>query len=340
MAAKSSSSPADVLVTIRFFDEAAVARLQARGHRVIRADIAFDALDTAITPGIERALETAKAWILGTAPVTRSLLERYPHLKVIARRGVGYDSIDVTAVTALGRLLTNTPGGNEPAVADHAVGLMLAVGKRLAESHARMQAGDWRAIVGAELHGKTVGLVGLGRIGRMVARRLHGFDARVVVFDPYLDEASADASGVTRCSLEELMRQSDFISLHAPLTPQTRHLVNADTLRLVKRDAILVNTSRGELVDEAALLHALQQGNLGGAGLDVFAGEKDPASRPIAHQLLALPNVVGTPHTAASTRESLARANETAADCVAAALEGLPVPRECIVADGRAAIPA
>ncbi len=329
------AASADVLVTIRFFDDAAVARLQARGHRVIRADIAYDELDTAITPGIERALETAQGWILGTAPVARSLLERYPQLKVIARRGVGYDSIDVSAVKAMGRLLTNTPGGGEPAVADHALALMLVVGKRVAESHARLQAGDWRAIVGTELYGKTVGLVGLGRIGGMVARRLKGFDAHVIVADPYLDDASARAAGVTRCSLEALLQQSDFISLHAPLTPETRHLINARTLALMKRDAILVNTSRGELVDESALLQALTTGALGGAGLDVFAGEKDPAARAIAQQLLALPNVVGTPHTAASTRESLARANFAAADCVAAALEGLPVPSHCIVADGR-----
>jgi D-3-phosphoglycerate dehydrogenase / 2-oxoglutarate reductase len=335
-----SDTPADVLVTIRFFDEAAVARLEARGHRVIRADIPYDALDTAITPGIERALETAQAWILGTPPVTRSLLERYPNLKVIARRGVGYDSIDVTAVKSLGRLLTNTPGGGEPAVADHAVALMLGVGKRLAESHQRMQGGDWRAVVGTELHGQTVGLVGMGRIGRMVCRRLQGFDARVLVCDPYLDEAAAQAAGVTRCSLEELLRQSDFISLHAPLTPETRHLINAGTLGLVKRGAILVNTSRGELVDEQALLDALQSGALGGAGLDVFAGEKDPSARAIAQQLLALPNVIGTPHTAASTRQSLARANFTAADCVAAALEGRAVPEHCIVTDGRALVPA
>jgi D-3-phosphoglycerate dehydrogenase / 2-oxoglutarate reductase len=326
---------ADVLVTIRFFDDAAVARLQARGHRVIRADIAYDALDTAITPGIERALETAQAWILGTAPVARSLLERYPRLKIIARRGVGYDSIDVSAVKSLGRLLTNTPGGGEPAVADHALALMLAVGKRVAESHARLQAGDWRAIVGTELHGKTVGLVGLGRIGSMVAKRLKGFDARVIVADPYLDDASAQTAGVTRCSLEALLRQSDFISLHAPLTPETRGLINAATLGWMKPDAILVNTSRGELIDEPALLQTLMAGALGGAGLDVFAGEKDPAARAIAQQLLALPNVIGTPHTAASTRESLARANFAAADCVAAALEGLPVPAHCIVADGR-----
>lgn len=338
---RSSGTALTVLVTIRFFDEAAVARLEARGFRVIRAtDIAYDELDTAISPGIEKALANAQAWILGTPPVTHELLERFPHLQVIARRGVGYDTIDVSAIKAHGRLLTNTPGGGEPAVADHALALMLTVAKRVAESHQRMQRGDWNAIVGTELYGKTVGLIGLGRIGRMVAKRLQGFDVRVLVSDPFLDPAAAQAAGVTACSLEDLLKSSDFISLHAPLTPQTRQLINAQTLALMKRDAILVNTSRGELIDEVALLKALQSSALGGAGLDVFLGEKDRSARAIAEQLLALPNVVGTPHTAASTRDSLTRANFAATDCVAAALEGREVPAHCIVADGRVQEPA
>lgn len=331
------TSPAEVLVTVRFFDEAAVARLQARGHRVMRADIAYDALDTVITPGIEEALASAQAWIIGAAPVTRAVLERFPNLKVVARRGVGYDSVDVAAITELGRVLTNTPGGNEPAVADHALALMLGVGKRIAEAHARMQAGDWRALVGVELHGKTVGLVGLGRIGRLVAKRLHGFDAEVLAYDPYLDAEAARAAGVRSCGLDELLQRSDVISLHAPLTDTTRHLIDARSLALMRPTAILVNTSRGELVDEAALLHALQNARIAGAGLDVFAGEHEPQLRPLAEQLLALPNVIGTPHTAASTVESLARANAAAADCVAAALEGGTIPARCIVADGRPA---
>jgi D-3-phosphoglycerate dehydrogenase len=289
-----------------------------------------------VTPAVEEALRTARAWIIGAAPVTRELLARHPHLGIVARRGVGYDTVDVDAVRALGRVLTNTPGGNEPAVADHAIGLMLAVGKRVAEAHARMRSGDWRAIVGTELHRKTVGLVGLGRIGRLVAQRLAGFEARVLAFDPFLDAAGARLAGVTRCSLEDLLVQSDIVSLHAPLTPQTRHVVSAGALRLMKPQALLVNTARGELVDEQALLEALEQGRLAGAGLDVFACEHDPALRGLADRLLALPNVVGTPHSAASSRESLQRANATAAECVVAALAGRPVPQHCIVADGRA----
>jgi D-3-phosphoglycerate dehydrogenase / 2-oxoglutarate reductase len=324
-----------VLVTIRFFDEASVARLEARGHRVIRADIAYDELDTEITPGIERALASAHAWILGTAPVKRELLERFPQLQIIARRGVGYDNIDVEAVKSLGRLLTNTPGGGEPAVADHAMALMLAVAKRVTESHQRMQRGDWSAVVGTEMYGKMVGLLGFGRIGRMVAKRLQGFDTRILVCDPYLDQDTAQAAGVTVCGLEDLLRQSDFLSLHAPLTKDTRGMINAQSIASMKREAILVNTSRGELIDEPALLNALQSGQLAGAGLDVFLGEKDHAARAVAERLLALPNVVGTPHTAASTRDSLTRANFAAADCVAAALEGTTVPTHCVVADGR-----
>jgi D-3-phosphoglycerate dehydrogenase / 2-oxoglutarate reductase len=326
---------ADVLVTVRFFDEEAVARLVARGHRVLRADIAYDALDAAITPGIEQALRSAQAWIVGAAPVTRDLLLRHPQLRVVARRGVGYDTVDTDAIWSLGRLLTNTPGGNEPAVADHTLALMLAAGKRVSEAHARLKQGDWRAIVGVELHRKTVGLIGLGRIGRLVAKRLAGFDARVLVSDPYLDAEVAREAGVIPCTLEQLLQQSDYVSVHAPLTPKTRHLINAHSLRQMKPGAILVNTARGELVDEQALLDALSAGHLGAAGLDVFACEHDPALRPLAEALLRLPNVVGTAHTAASTREGLRRANLVAADCVAAALAGLPVPQECIVADGR-----
>lgn len=333
-----SSTKSEVLVTIRFFDEAAVRRLEARGHRVVRADIAYDALDTTITPGIAKALETADAWILGTAPVTRELLQRHPNLKAVARRGVGYDSIDVTAIKELGRILTNTPGGNEPAVADHALALMLAVGKRIKEAHDRMQSGDWRALVGSELHGKTVGLIGLGRIGRLVAKRLHGFDAEVLAYDPFLTEEAAKNAGVISCGLDELLRRSDVISLHAPLTEKTRNLIDQSALGAMKPGAILVNTSRGELIDEQALLEALKSGKLGGAGLDVFVGEHALGQRALAEQLLDLPNVVGTPHTAASTKESLARANFAAADCVAAVLENTEVPPQCIVADGRATV--
>ena len=332
---KLHSNASEVLVTVRFFDEQAVAKLEARGHRVLRADIPYDGTDQVVTPAVAQALSTAQAWIIGMAPVTDELLRTYPNLKVIARRGVGFDTVDVSAIEGLGRLLTNTPGGNEPAVADHAVGLMLAVGKKIAEAHSRMKTGEWRVLVSSELYQKTVGLVGLGRIGRQVASRLSGFDCKVLAYDPFLDETTAKAIGVTRCSLEEVLTQSDYVSLHAPLTPQTHHLISAGALSLMKHGAILINTARGELIDEEALLAALNSGLLAGAGLDVFACEHDPGLRPLAERLIAHPHVVATPHSAASSDESLQRSNKLAAECVALALEGKPVPLHCIVADGR-----
>jgi D-3-phosphoglycerate dehydrogenase / 2-oxoglutarate reductase len=325
----------DVLVTVRFFDEDAVARLEARGHRVVRADIPVDGIDNTITSAVEEALSGVSAWIIGAAPVTGELLARYPNLLIVARRGVGFDTVDVEAIQAQGRILTNTPGGNEPAVADHAIGLMLAVGKQVVQAHARMRSGDWRVQVGSELYRKTVGLVGLGRIGRHVAQRLTGFETRILAFDPYLDDYTAQQLGVTRCSLEDLLTQSDYISLHAPLTEQTRHIISAGSISLMKPEAVLVNTSRGELVDERALLNALRERRIAGAGLDVFGCEYEPSLKEVADQLLEMPTVVCTPHSAASSRESLRRANEAAADCVAAALEGVPIPPNCIVADGR-----
>lgn len=324
-----------VLVTVRFFDEMAVAKLEARGHQVVRADIPYDGADNIITPAVEAALATADAWIIGMAPVTRQVLARFPNLKIVARRGVGFDSVDTSAIKDLGRLLTNTPGGNEPAVADHAIGLMIGVGKRIGECSAQMKAGDWRVAVGTELYRKTVGLVGFGRIGRHVAKRLAGFDANILAYDPFLDEPSAQAAGVTRCALPELLATSDYVSLHAPLTEQTHHLIDAKALAAMKQTAIIINTSRGGLIDESALLEALEEGKIAGAGLDVFECEHDASLRPVADKLLALDTVIGTPHSAASSRESLQRSNEKAAECVASALEGMPVPSECIVASGR-----
>jgi D-3-phosphoglycerate dehydrogenase len=330
-----NSETADVLISIRFFEESAVDLMEQHGLRVVRADIAYDALDTEVTPAMHRALSQVQAWILGTAPVTRELLRRYPNLKVVARRGVGFNSVDTQAIRDLGRILTITPGGNEPAVADHTLALMLSASKRVVESHTRLQSGRWQAIVGTELHEKTVGLIGFGRIGRLVARRLQGFDVKVLVHDPYLDAQQAQEAGVVPVSLVDLLKLSDFISLHAPLTDQTRHLLNTQSLRLVKPSAILVNTSRAELIDERALLLALQEERLAGAGLDVFACESDATMQPVADALLKLPNVVGTPHTAASTSDSLHRSNMKAAECVIAALAGKPVPPNCVVVDGR-----
>lgn len=329
------SECAEVLITTRFFDEQASAAIRERGFRIHTGGLAFDAVDSTITSDMHAALERSSAWILGIAPVTRDLLTRYPRLQIVARRGVGFDTVDVEAVKELGRMLTTTPGCNEPTVADHTIGLMLAVGKRFLESHRRMQAGEKTVVVGSELFGKTVGLVGFGRIARRVAQRLKGFDVRLLAYDSSPDERLAQEAGVTYVSLEALLRQSDFVSLHAPLNERTRHLINEQTIELMKPGAFLVNTARGELVDDAALLAALKAGRLSGAGLDVLGSERDPTLEGITRELLSLPNVVCTQHTAGSSHEGLARANMLAAQCVISALERSPLPPECVVADGR-----
>lgn len=329
------SARAEILITTRFFDEKAADALRGRGFRIHTGGVAFDAVDSTITSDMHAALNRSSAWILGMAPVSRELLTRYPHLQIVARRGVGFDTVDAAAVKDLGRVLTITPGCNEPTVADHTLGLMLAVGKRFLDSHRRMHAGEKAVVVGTELYGKTVGLVGLGRIARQVARRLKGFDTRLLAYDPFPDEGAAQEAGVEYAPLEEVLRQSDFVSLHAPLSEGTRHLINARTIEMMKPRAILVNTARGELVDDAALLAALKSGKLGGAGLDVLGSERDASLEGITRELLALPNVVCTQHTGGSSHEGLARANMLAAECVIAALENSPMPPGCAVADGR-----
>ena len=324
-----------VLITARFFDTQAIDAIRAHGFGILTGGMAFDGVDSTITGEMNLALQKSCAWIMGIPPVDRTVLKRYPNLQVLARRGVGYDTIDVQAVKDLGRVLTVTPGSNEPTVADHTVGLMLSVGKRFFESHIRMQSGVKTSVVGRELYGKTVGLIGLGRIARLVARRLSGFDVRVLAHDPYATQDVARDAVVEIVGLDELLNQSDFISLHAPLTEKTRHLINAKTLEQMKPEAILINTARGELVDDAALLTALKTGKLAGAGLDVLGSERDPSLESITNELLALPNVVCTQHTGGSSHEGLARANMLAAQCVISGLNGSPVPAGCIVADGR-----
>jgi len=324
-----------VLVTARFFDDNAADILRTAGLTVLTGGVGHDAVDAVITEGMHDALARCSAWIMGIPPVTSDLLARYPELRVMARRGVGYDSIDVAAVRAHRRLLTITPGSNEATVADHAVGLMLAVGRRYLESHVRMRSGEKGVLVGTELSGKSVGLIGMGRIARLVARRLAGFDVRVVAHDPYLRQDEADLIGVKMASFETVLADSDFISLHAPLTDSTRHLIDEAALTRMKPGAILINTARGELVDDGALLAALKQGMLAGAGLDVIGLERDASLEAVTRELLALPNVICTQHTGGSSREGLERANRRAAQCVVAALQGRPLPPDAIVVDGR-----
>lgn len=320
----------DILVTPPNFDAEAEAFLRANACRALFAPKAEAAT---IEAEFAALLRGCAGWIIGPqAFVTRALVESAPRCLAFARRGVGFERLDVGAIAELGRVAMIAAGGNEESVADHAVGLMLAVARRVREQHLAMLAGDWSIKVGGDLYRKTVGVVGFGRAGRAVARRLRGFDARVLVATP----RPVAAEGVEFVDMPTLLRESDFVTLHAPLTDATRHMVDAAALAAMKPSAILINTGRGGLVDDTALLAALRAGGLAGAGLDTYEGEADAALKRVALDLLASPNVIGTPHSAASTREGLARVNMIAARCVVAVLDGGSPPEGCVVRDGRA----
>lgn len=325
-----------VVVTQRFLDATTVAYLEANACEVAVAELPPGKGDGDFTQAeLETLLAGAAGWIVGHARVTRNLMAALPALKVISRRGVGYERVDVEAARDLGKVVAIAAGGNDASVADHTIALILAIGRRFRESQANMLAGDWSILMGSDLYRKTVGVVGAGRIGRSVVQRLRGFEAEVLVHGARRDEGWAAASGVTYVDLPTLLTTSDVVTLHAPLTPETRFLIDADALATMKPGAILINTARGGLVDDRALLGALQRGHLAGAGLDTFMSESDPDWRPVTEALLALPNVVATPHAAASSREGLARTNMVAARAVVAVLDGSDPAPECVVADGR-----
>ncbi|MDZ4361881.1 phosphoglycerate dehydrogenase [Brevundimonas sp.] len=334
------SSTRRVVVTQRFFDAATVSYLEQNGCQVVIADLPPGKGDGDLSQAeLEALLDGAVGWIVGHARVTRALLTALPGLRVISRRGVGYERIDTDAVRDLGRVACIAAGGNDASVADHVIGMMLALGRRFRESQDRMLSGDWSILMGSDLYRKTVGIVGMGRIGRSVAQRLRGFEAELLVHSPRSDVEDL-GDGMTFVSLDELLTRSDYVTLHAPLTPQTRFMIDGPALARMKPTAFLINAARGGLVDDEALLHALQAGRLAGAGLDTFVSESDPAYRSISDALLALPNVGATPHAAASSREGLDRTNRVAAQCVVDVLDDRTPPLACVVADGRAFVSA
>lgn len=325
-----------VVVTQKFFDETSVEYLRQQGCDVHIAALPAGKTEATLTPeDIEALLAGAAGWIVGHARITREVLERLPDLAIVSRRGVGYERVDVDAARELGRVVTIAAGGNDATVADQVVGMMIALGRRFREAQANMLAGDWRILLGSDLFQRRVGIVGLGRIGRSLVRRLRGFETDILVCTPRPDPAFAAETGVRFAALDTLLAESDYISLHAPLTPQTHHMIDAGALSRMKPGAFLVNTARGGLVSDVDLLDALKAGTIAGAGLDVFESESDPSKQPVTQALIGLPNVVAAPHAGASTVEGLNRTNMIAAKCVVDVLDGRNPPAACIVVDGR-----
>jgi D-3-phosphoglycerate dehydrogenase len=246
-------------------------------------------------------LADADALVVRSATkVTAALINAAPKLRVIARAGTGVDNVDVAAASSRGIVVMNAPGANSISVAELAVGLILSMARHLPAADAAMKQGKWekKKFLGEEVRDKTLGLAGLGRIGQEVARRAAGFGMRIVAHDPFISEQVASDLGVELVSLDDVFARSDYVSLHMPSNDKTRHIVNADRLARAKKGIRIINTARGDLIDEKALADAIEGGHVGGAALDVF--EKEPT---VDQRLQMLPQVVATPHIAASTRE-------------------------------------
>ena len=309
----------NVLITARYFavDPEPLDLLQRNGCVITHPDIDWTHGDANVSPA--RAVELlhdADGAIVSSMPITDAVLAQAPRLKVIALRGVGYDSVDVAAATARGIPVAVAPGFTD-SVADYVFGLLLAVARQVAQADRLVRKHRWDVLVSTNIAGKTLGIIGLGRIGKAVARRARGFDMSILAVDVVQDEAFAASHGVRYVTLDELLRQADIVSINAPLQGDTRHLIDADALAAMKPTAYLVNTARGDLVDEAALAEALRSGRLAGAGLDVFHDEPLNDS-----PLRGLDNVVLSPHLAAYSREGLRETGILAARAVLAVLSG------------------
>jgi D-3-phosphoglycerate dehydrogenase len=253
--------------------------------------------------------------------VTREVIENAEKLKVIGRAGVGVDNIDLDAATEKGIIVVNAPDASSISVAELTMGLMLAAARNIPQATASLKRGEWdrKRFKGIELYGKTLGIVGLGRIGQQVAKRAQAFGMNIIAYDPYIPEEVANSLGIRLVSINDLCKESDFITLHVPLTPKTRHMIGKEQIDLMKKNAIIVNCARGGLIDEKALYEALKEKKIRGAALDVFE-EEPPKNSP----LLTLDNVIGTPHQGASTEEAQKSAGTIVAEQIKKILRGEP----------------
>ncbi len=259
-----------------------------------------------------------------TDPIDATVMDTAgPQLRVIANYAVGYDNIDVAAATERGILVTNTPGVLTETTADFAFALLLAAARRVAEGMDYIRAGKWRSwgpvlLLGHDVHRATLGIIGLGRIGSGMAKRAQGFDMRVLTYDPHFSEDRGKALGAQCVDLDTLLAESDFVTVHVPLTPETHHMLGAEQFRKMKPSAILINTARGPIVDPDALCDALEHGDIAYAALDVT----EPEPLPADHKLLALSNVIICPHMASASVATRTKMATMAAENLIAALKG------------------
>jgi D-3-phosphoglycerate dehydrogenase len=296
------------------------------GLDITFVDVLKEAGFELVYPGLGRQLNEEElmhslrgidASLAGSEPYTRRVFAAHPQLKVVARVGVGYDAVDVEAATEHGVVVTITPGANHDSVAEHAFTLMLALVKDLVYQHNSLIAGGWPRKTNLPLRGKTLGIAGLGRIGKAIALRAECFGMNLIAYDPFPDEAFARAHGIRWVTFDQLLAESDMLTLHLPYTKESKHLINKTTLAKMKPTAFLINTARGGLVCEADLYDALKNKRLAGAGLDVFE-EEPPGKIP----LFELSNVVVTPHNAGTDVKGRDDMAESAARAIVALTRG------------------
>lgn len=283
-------------------------------------------------PALLEAVHSASAILVRSATqVDAEVLAAAPNLKVIARAGVGLDNVDIKAATAAGVMVVNAPTSNIISAAELTCGHILSLARHIPAAHAALAEGKWKrsAYTGTELFEKTIGIIGLGRIGALIAERMKAFGTKVVAYDPYVTSARAQQLGVQLLSLDELIETSDFITIHMPKTPETTGMIGTAQLKAMKPTAYVINVARGGLIDEDALFEALTNNVIAGAGLDVFVSEP-----PTGSPLLGLPNVITTPHLGASTDEAQEKAGISVAKSVRLALSGELVPDAVNVAGG------
>ncbi|MHA7986274.1 phosphoglycerate dehydrogenase [Rathayibacter sp. CAU 1779] len=283
-------------------------------------------------PALLEALSDADAVLIRSATkIDGEAIAAAPKLKVVARAGVGLDNVDIKASTEAGVMVVNAPTSNIISAAELTIGHILSLARHIPAGNASLSAGEWKRskYTGTELYEKTIGIIGLGRIGALITARLQAFGTQIIAYDPYVTSARAQQLGVQLVTLDELLQQADFVTIHMPKTPETLGMIGDDQFALMKKSAYIVNVARGGLIDEDALHRALTTGTIAGAGLDVFVSEP-----PLESPLITLDNVVVTPHLGASTAEAQEKAGVSVARSVRLALSGELVPDAVNVAGG------
>lgn len=313
-----------VLITSRSFGKignTAQRILEDAGIEIVNKSVGFDQAE------FERIIPEFDALIIGAHEFEEKDMERCPKLKIICKHGVGLNNIRLEKARQLGIAVCNAPGTNSNAVADLTFGLMLSVARKISHSDQLVRQGVWKSHIGEDVCGKTLGLLGFGAIARKVANRARGFDMQVLAYDPYVKELPAEYEGFVKlCGFEEVLTGCDFLSVHMPLTEQTKYMIDAPAIAKMKKGSYVINTARGGIVEEKALYLALAAGHLKGAAMDVV--ESEPMTED--HPLLTLENVVVTPHIGMYSKEAISAVSEICARNVVACLTGKPLCNQVV----------